>query len=656
LERLSASHILNEKMTRKNSQWTRFLIPAIMLICSFGGLKAQFDNPTQTIPRPEHPRPQFIRDQWMNLNGEWNFSFDFDREGEKKGWAEDPSSFESKILVPFCPESKQSGVENTDLIPAIWYHRTVTIPKEWKGKRVFLHFGAVDYDCRAWINGELAGRHYGGGVSFEFEITRFLRDGISDIVVCALDDVTSGLQPLGKQTPYVYDPNKWTTRYMRTTGIWQTVWMEARPDNFIRSVTIKPDIDNDRFILEPLFDNIDREAIFRAILLTGEGKEIQVVNSKLINGIPVAVDVKDARLWHPAHPYLYQFRFQLVKNGEVRDHVDSYAGLRKIHIEGNKIYLNNELLYLRFVLDQGFYPDGIWTAPSDAELKADIELSMAVGFNGARLHQKVFEERFHYWADKLGYLTMGEFYDFGMDWEKPQCIFNHQREWREIVLRDLNHPSIIAWTPFNETIGGARKDMEIHRRTIYDIMDLTRTLDPTRPVHSVSGYVQVQTDIYSDHNYHQDAELLKRNYAELTPESSWQENYTVAAGLSVPYEGQPFFVAEYSGTFWDTQETIPDDADKWGYGKGVRTEIENKLAANRWVRTAFKPTSETIEDAIGKQTQAILGHAHISGFCFTQLTDIEGEVNGIYTYDRKLKFDTQRMRKIFSAPAMIEKQ
>jgi beta-galactosidase/beta-glucuronidase len=624
-----------------------YLILALFLV--FSTTQAQ-----DKIPRSEHPRPQFMRESWINLNGPWNFSFDFDQSGVKEGWYSDPSGFDKTITVPFCPESKLSGVEFTDLIPAIWYHRTLSLPEDWTKKRVFLHFGAVDYDCRAWINGELAGRHYGGGVSFEFEITSFLKDGTNDIVVCALDDVTSGLQPLGKQTPFVYDPNKWSTHYMRTTGIWQTVWVEARSDNFIRSVKIKPDVDNSRFILEPSFDKINQESFLKTSLYSEDGVLIKTKTSKLINGNPVLVDIPDPQLWYPGHPYLYQFTFELIRNDQVIDQVKSYAGLRKIHIEGNKLFLNNKPLYLRFVLDQGFYPDGIWTAPDDKDLKKDIELSMAVGFNGARLHQKIFEERFHYWADKLGYLTMGEFYDFGMQWQNAQCISNHEREWREIVLRDFNHPSIITWTPFNETIAGARTDMEIHRRTIVNIMDLTHALDPTRPVHSVSGFVQVYTDIYSDHNYHQDPDLLRKNYEGLTPESNWNQDYTAGRGLAVDYKGQPFWVAEYSGTFWDVNEVVPDDPEKWGYGKGIRSEIQNKLAANRWVKTSFKPTAQTIEDAIGQQTQAILNNPYISGFCFCELTDVEGEVNGIYTYDRKLKFNAAHMKEIFTAPAAIE--
>lgn len=608
----------------------------------------------EAIPRGEHPRPQFYRKQWINLNGIWNYTFDREARGDKEGWAQNPAGFDKQILVPFCPESKLSGVHCTDLIPAIWYHRRFSVPKTWEGQRVFLHFGAVDYDCRAWINGKLVGRHYGGAVSFSFEITEALHAGENQLVVCAKDDGASGKQPLGKQTPRLYDPKKWGTFYMRTTGIWQTVWLEACPQNYIESVHIVPNLDQKSFYFTPRFNEDTRGLQFNVRVLSND-KTLFFLRQPAISGSTLVMPLTNPQVWSPDNPHLYQFHFELLKDGKPLDTVQSYAGLRKFHIEGNRFYLNNKPFYLRFVLDQGFYPDGLWTAPSDEALKQDIENALAVGFNGARLHQKVFEERFHYWADKLGYLSMGEFCDFGMDWTLSESLANYQREWRETVLRDRNHPSIIAWTPFNETVIGARKNMEYHRHITEQVYNLTKALDPTRPVHTVSGYVEVDTtDIYSDHNYHQDPQLLAKNYSTLTPTSAWREDYTRAAGLSVPYAGQPFFVAEYGGTFWDVAEIIPDDPKLWGYGKGVRNEIENKKRANRWITTPVKPTPLIIEDAIADMTEVLLQHPHISGYCWTQLTDIEGEVNGIYTYDRKPKFNLQRMRNIFTGPAAIE--
>ncbi len=207
---------------------------------------------TGAIPRPEHPKPQFQRDTWLNLNGEWNFAFDFDVVGVDEGWARDPSGFDKKIIVPFCPESKLSGIQYTGFIPAVWYHRTFTIPNKWNGKRVFLHFGAVDYDCRAWLNGTSVGRHYGGSSSFCFEITEALKDGENDLVVCALDDVRSDVQPAGKQSLRL---ESYGCVYTRTTGIWQTVWLEARPESFIESVHIVPDLDKSRFVVTPVIQN-----------------------------------------------------------------------------------------------------------------------------------------------------------------------------------------------------------------------------------------------------------------------------------------------------------------------------------------------------------------------------------------------------------------
>jgi hypothetical protein len=318
--------------------------------------------------------------------------------------------------------------------------------------------------------------------------------------------------------------------------------------------------------------------------------------------------------------------------------VNSYAGLRKFHIEGNKFYLKNKPIFLRMVLDQGFYPDGIWTAPSDKELKADIERSLAVGFNSARLHQKVFEERFHYWADRLGYLTWGEFCDWGgsHSFANPQGVHNHQREWREVVMRDLNHPSIVAWTPFNETAGAARSRFEIHRRAVKETVDLTRALDPARPINDASGYVHVETDIFTVHDYDQNPETFLKRYASVAP--GGQDVSIRFPEISVPYEGQPYVVDEYGGTFWTKEHAARKPAGKnrnqWGYGK----------------------SAEQVEELIGQLTLILTDHPNIAGYCYTQLTDIEQEVNGIYTYDRELKFNAERLKKYFGAPAAIEKE
>ncbi|MHC4540833.1 MAG: glycoside hydrolase family 2 protein [Planctomycetota bacterium] len=607
-----------------------FLLPLFVLV--LGPLSAEAAD--RQIPRPEHPKPQFHREAWLNLNGQWNFAFDFDQVGVEQGWAKDPSGFDRQIVVPFCPESKLSGIQHTGFIPVVWYHRTFTVPDKWDGMRIFLHFGAVDYDCRAWVNGSAVGRHYGGSSSFCFEITATLHQGRNDLIVCALDDVRSDVQPAGKQSRRLESHG---VMYTRTTGIWQTVWLEARPRDFIESVRIVPDLDNNRFVLTPVISSSRRGLGFRATLLSASGKRLSSARASSASGTAHVLEVKNPRPWSPADPYLYKLRFELNEGNRIVDSVNSYAGLRKFHIEGNKFYLNNKPIFLRHVLDQGFYPDGIWTAPSDAELKADIELSMAVGFNGARLHQKVFEERFHYWADRLGYLTWGEFCDWGgaHSFANPQGVHNQQREWREVVMRDLNHPSILAWTPFNETRGAANARFEIHRRAVEETVALTRALDPTRPINDCSGYVHVETDIFTVHDYDQNPETFRQRYASVAP--GGEDVFVRFPEISAPYEGQPYSVDEYGGTFWTKEHADKEPAggsrSKWGYGK----------------------TAEQVEELIGELTRILTDHPHIAGYCYTQLTDVEQEVNGIYTYDRKLKFNAERLKKYFGAPAAIEK-
>lgn len=579
-----------------------------------------------SIPRPEHPRPQFCRATWLNLNGPWNFRLDPGDSGAEANWQQDPSALDQQIEIPFCPESSLSGVGHTDFIPAIWYHRPIEVPAAWLNGRVLLHFGAVDYECRAYVNGQTVGIHYGGASSFTFDLTDALKDGAGDLVVHARDDVRSGLQPGGKQSQRLHSHG---CHYTRTTGIWQTVWLEAVPTSHIEKVRVVPDLDSARFALTPTIINARRGQLFRAVLLAND-EILATAAMPAQSGTSMALKIPDPRPWSPSDPHLYDLRFELVAGDDAIDQVTSYAGLRKFHIEGHRFFLNNQPIFLRFVLDQGFYPDGIWTAPTDAALKRDIELAQAAGFNGARLHQKVFEQRFHYWADHLGYLTWGEFCDWGTDFAQPQAIANHQREWREIVLRDLNHPSIIAWTPFNETIGQARAQPEVHRRALADIYAITRALDPSRPAHDTSGYVHVKTDIYTVHDYEQDATKFAATYADVDPARP-QDARVCFPDLEIPYQGQPYVVDEYGGTWW-----VQGSGDEgWGYGNRPR-DIEEVY--------------QRIEDL----TRVLIDHPHIAGYTYTQLTDIEQEQNGIYTYDRQSKFDTERLRQAFAASAAIE--
>ena len=576
-----------------------------------------------SIPRPEHPRPQFERKEWINLNGQWSYTFDFGGSGRDTGRELFKSKgFDSFITVPFCPESKLSGVAHTDFIEDMWYHRRIAIPAEWAGKRTILHFGAVDWECEAYIDGISVGTpHFGGTVSFEFDITPYVKAGAEhDLVVRVHDETRGQQQPGGKQCPEFKSRG---CHYTRTTGIWQTVWLEAVAMDGLKSVQIVPDLDGSRFIITPKYYAVKAGCRLRATLLDGE-TAADVGEGPALDGVPVVLKVAQPKPWSPESPFLYGLRLEVVDaSGAVMDAVCSYAGLRKVHIEGDKFFLNNKPLYFSLVLDQGFYPDGIWTASSDEALKHDIELSMAAGFNGARLHQKVFEERFHYWADKLGYLTWGESSSWGCDPNAVQGARNMIAEWAEIVERDRNHPSIIAWTPWNET--GYVGNHDLHHRAQIDTYNIAKAIDPTRPVNDASGYVHALTDIWTIHNYSR-AEQMEKELAQGGENgvwtADWHKNHTC------PYRGQPYVNDEFGGFKWIPKDRSAFADNTWGYGADI-------------------PDLETLYKLLSDEVEVMLKTRNLSGWCYTQLTDVEQEQNGIYCYDRAVKFDMARIREIF---------
>lgn len=595
----------------------RLVYAAAALCLAFPAMAGTPDS----MPRPEYPRPQFVREDWVNLNGTWSYEFDFSRSGMDRRLFES-EGFEGSITVPFAPQSELSGVGFKDFIPEMWYHRTLSVPDGWAGKRIILHFGAVDYIASIYIDGKIAGRHWGGSSSFDVDITRLVNPGQEhDLVVRVEDDERSGQYAKGKQCGR-YDT--FGCEYTRTTGIWQTVWMEPVPMTGLKDAYIVPDLDQSRFMVEPSYYGLEAGQQLRVKILDGD----KVVSQKTVpasSQSSVDLPVKKVKTWSPESPFLYNVELEVLSaDGTVTDKVLSYAGMRKVHIEGNRIFLNNEPVYLRLVLDQGFYPDGVWTAPSDDALKHDIELSMAAGFNGARLHQKVFEPRFHYWADRLGYLTWGESASWGANINNPLSARNFLTEWEETVVRDRNHPSIIMWTPFNETWEHP-EDREAAReacRMVSDVYELTKNLD-YRPCHDVSGNYHVVTDIFSVHQYMQNPDDLK---AWLAP----VDGHVRQADLEhreVEYDGQPYLVDEYGGIKWvDGQEY---SEISWGYGDAPKT-------------------LEDFYERLEALTDVILGYGHICGYCYTQLTDVEQEQNGIYNYDRTPKFDMEKIRAVFS--------
>ena len=591
------------------------------------------------IPRAEYPRPQFERNAWINLNGEWTYSFDFGGSGLEREWFKS-TGFDQKIIVPFCPESKLSGVEYKDFINHMWYHRTISIPQDWANKQVLLNFGAVYYKSEIYIDGVFAARHFGGTSSFQVDITPYVKAGQThNLVVYVESDVRSTHQPSGKQNLQFAS---YGCNYTRTTGIWQTVWMEAVHPEGLQSVQMIPDIDQQQLIIRPRFYKELGGKL--EVTLKDNGKVVSKETVAANSLSTVILPVKKMKTWSPENPFLYDVELRVIdKAGNVVDEVKSYAGMRKVHIEGKKIYLNNQPYYQRLVLDQGFYPDGIWTAPSDEALKKDIQLSMEAGFNGARLHQKVFEERFYYWADKLGYLTWGEASSWGMDCNDIETARHFITEWTEIVERDRNHPSILIWTPTNEEFWPDRVQ---YPRLMQELYKLTKAIDPTRPFHGTSGGSHIATDIWTVHNYEQDPAKLKEllyNDGKLMEAPKWEIQlmpknigfnglkYTDQYTFPQYKHDMPYLIDEFGGIKWNPSQQMESAQNtSWGYGEPPHSLEE------------FYARLEGLVNIVLSLSD------HVWGYCYTQLTDVEQEQNGIYYYDRSPKFDMKRIHAIFS--------
>lgn len=567
------------------------------------------------IPRPEHPNPQFQRREWLNLNGKWSFKIDKSKSGLAKKYYEPQTKFDRTINVPFCPESVLSGIEYKDFMDAVWYSREFTIPEKYSGLRTILHFGAVDYKATVYINGKEVGTHKGGYISFEFDITDYINDGKNVLTVYAEDDTRSPLQPRGKQSEEYYSHG---CDYTRTTGIWQTVWLEFVPESRIKGIKIFPNVENSSV-------DIQAEVI-------GSGKfEVLALYQERIMGAATVVsdggfvtahlDLKEAYLWEVGEGRLYDLELRFNE-----DKVDSYFGLRDVRIDGQKFLINGKSVFQRLVLDQGFYPDGIYTAPTEEAMIKDIQISLDVGFNGARLHEKIFEPRFLYNCDKMGYIVWGEYPNWGMDPSNPNILFSILPEWIEEIERDFNHPSIIGWCPFNETWDyDGRKQ---HDETLAVVYNTTKALDRTRPCIDTSGNFHVVTDIFDVHDYEQDPKVFKEHYDKLMTDGELFDNHKKRQ----KYTGGPTFVSEYGGIRWSVNES---DQNAWGYGDAPKNKYE------------------FIERYKGL-TDALLDNDQMFGFCYTQLYDVEQEQNGLYTYSRKPKFEASIFRAINSRKAKIE--
>ena len=584
------------------------------------------------IPRAEHPNPQWERETWKNLNGPWEFEFDFGCSAvERRLWEKE--RFDREILVPFCPESRLSGIGYTDFINGVAYRRNFELSQEELAGKVLLHFGAVDYEASVYVNGTLVGTHKGAYTSFCFDITKHVVPGPNTLFVAVKDDVRSGLQPKGKQA-HLYASSG--CDYTRTTGIWQTVWLEFVPERHIQSAKYYPDPANGKVTVTGL---VQGQGTLQLTALW-EDKPVGEAALSVEDGFfTVQLDLSETHLWEPGKGGLYTL---LLSFGE--DRVKSYFGLRTAKFQGRKFLLNGKSLFQRFVLDQGFYPEGIYTAPTEEDLVKDIQLSFAAGFNGARLHEKVFEARFLYHCDRLGYLVWGEYPNWGLDHAHPLSTETYLNQWSEAVERDFNHPAIIGWCPFNET-WGYREERE-KNALLTSLYKLTKRLDPTRPCIDSSGNYRVLSEVYDIHDYDQDTQSFQARWDGLTDRiretggvipaedpffnSAPEGPSGRAPFFNQPYDNQPIFVSEYGGIRW------PDDTvEGWGYGNAPATP-EEFFARYKGL------------------TEALLNNPEIFGFCYTQLYDVEQEVNGLYTYGRAQKFDISLIQKINQQKAAIE--
>ncbi len=578
---------------------------------------------SNTIPRPEHPNPQWKRDSFHNLNGEWQFEIDYNATGVERELHK-INSLKDKIIVPFCPESKLSGVGITDYMKQVWYKKTLNFTKnDLNGNRVIFHIGAADFETTVYVNGVAAGlAHIGGYTSFEYDITRLLVEGENIITIQCYDDTLSRSQPAGKQSKKLYSHRCF---YTRTTGIWQTVWYEIVPENYIKYVKMLPDANN---CTVTIFAELEGCADLTATVFY-KGKKVGEASKKQLSVVGnLEIQLSEKHLWDLGQGELYDIEFTFGN-----DKVYSYFGLRQIEMKNGKFYLNGRPVFQRLVLDQGYYPEGIITAPSEEALIKDIECSLAAGFNGARLHQKVFEPLFLYHADRMGYMVWGEYGSWGVATANIANLATFLPDWLSSVRRDFNHPAIIGWCPFNETWDSHNPNFcRQDDRLIRIVYEQTKLVDPSRPCIDTSGNFHVVTDIFDIHDYEQNPAIFKENYDKLITENYLHDRHSARQ----TWKGEPIFFSEYGGIGINLSDTDVNRTTAWSYGKSAHSY-------------------EEFYDRYKGLTDAILDNPMMIGFCYTQLTDVEQELNGLFTYEgRKPKFDMKIISRINKKKAAIE--
>ena len=582
---------------------------------------------TEACPRSEHPRPDFQRDTFYNLNGEWGFAFDDDDRGLKERWYVPGYRLERKITVPFCYQCAAGGLgPDRTIHPILWYRRSFCVPADMRDSRILLRFGAVDYACRVYVNGSMAGTHEGGYLPFALDITDLLREGENDLCLRVTDD-RDCIQPRGKQ---YWDEGTKACWYTPVSGIWQTVYLEAVGDLGIRYIHITPDVDRHMATAEILLDHLPREEYEVRLQISLNGKPYKTCSAtgreRLIR-IPVDMVVhggwEPVELWQPGKPVLYDVAAAVTVNGRQTDRVRTYFGMRKIEVRDGNIYLNNRLLYQRLVLDQGYWQESLLTPPSDDAIRFDIRAALDMGFNGVRKHQKIEDPRFYYWADRMGLLVWGEMPSVYM--HSDESVRRLADTMMGFMERDYNHPSIIVWTPMNESWGVRQVAANVKQQQLVSMLyHLTKAADGTRLCSSNDGWEQMETDICALHDYTAGKEELKMHFAgrEQVEKSGCFANRTYAD--NAPYTGrEAFLVTEYGGIAFDN--TPSQGEDSWGYNGRVHS-------------------TEEFMQRYRASTDAVREIPYCQGYCYTQLTDVMQEINGLLTMDRKFKVSPEALR------------
>lgn len=568
------------------------------------------------IPRSEHPRPDFERDNWMCLNGEWDFSLD-----EKK--------FDRTIIVPFAFETELSGIGDKEFHKMVWYRKTFKLPERMKAKRVILHFGAVDYACDLWVNGTYIREHKGGQTSFSADITEAVAaDDENVIELKVFDDYEDMEMPRGKQ---FWEQESRGIFYTRTTGIWQSVWIEAVEPLYLESCYITPEFDDKCVCFEYRLSRSGASAVEFSIAF--EGKFAACV-SAVPNGkkgmVKVQLDQTGLKSWNfeeelawtPETPRLFDVEIRIYDEKGVTDLVRTYFGMRKVSIDNGKFMLNNREYYQKLVLDQGYWEESLLTAPSDEAFIKDIELTKAMGFNGVRKHQKVEDPRYLYHADRLGLLVWGELgsaYLYSREYAGRMYT-----EWIEAVKRDYNHPCIVAWTPLNESWGvqeiKADKYQQAHCNAL---MYMIKSVDTSRVVIDNDGWEHTCGDLLTIHDYTASGKVLKKHFESLEAVLSLCPGRRSLFADGWSYQGQPVLLTEFGGVRY-----VPGTEVKhsWGY--------------------CDASSAEEFADKYAEIMKAVHESPVIQGYCYTQLTDVEAEENGLLTYQRGLKMPLEKIRAI----------